>query len=237
MNRNPYAARQAQPVNPQVFLLAELEASSEYSCRAVSSPVEPTAGSGGSVAMSRSVTEGEDYILVRRVILGSNDAFKTLVQKYQRLSATVIARLVPDPEDVRDLNQECYLQVYRHLHTFRFDSSLATWIAHVAHSTAYRHLRKHRAIPMPDSTLQTLLDEQVLPQDLAGPLIQNQVVQVLRAAIARLGAVEREMLQKHYFEEMPIADIARVTGLAVGTIKSHLSRARARLRLSLNEMT
>lgn len=183
--------------------------------------------------MNRTIEEDDDHALVAQVIAGSHDAFKRLVQKYQRLSAKVIARLVTDPEEVRDLNQECYLQVYRYLHTFRFDASLGTWIAQLAHSTACRHLRKQRAIPLPDEELQALLDGEEPDAGIVEALIHGQGAQHVRAALGQLNAAERGVLQMHYLEERSIADIAAALDMAIGTVKSHLSRGRARLRLVL----
>lgn len=179
-------------------------------------------------------SEDTDRQLVREVVAGSNKAFEALVRKYQRLSWVVISRTVQNHEDVLELNQECFLQVFRYLHTFRFESSLATWIAQVAHSTACKFTRKKQPVVLAGGETTRLLENLESGVDAESIAAEGQNIRALHIAMDKLSVLERTVMRMHYFEEKPVAAISSAMGLAVGTVKSHLSRGRAKLRQVLD---
>ena len=72
---------------------------------------------------------GADRALVERVLAGAPDAFERLVREHQGLCWHVIQRMVRHPEDTRELCQETFLRVHRHLDQYHFDAPLKSWIA------------------------------------------------------------------------------------------------------------
>jgi RNA polymerase sigma-70 factor, ECF subfamily len=179
----------------------------------------------------------DDRLLVREVLARSHGAFERLVRQYQGLCWYIVSRMVRDREDARDLCQEAFLRVYRHLHQYRFESPLRAWIGQVAYSTALRHLERKR-IPIvtpgtgDDSPAVEIPDD----VDLEAAHVDAELMRALHAAIDDLPPLQRTILTLYYLEEMPLADIARITGVAEGTIKSHLFRSRARLRERLEAL-
>jgi RNA polymerase sigma-70 factor (ECF subfamily) len=140
--------------------------------------------------------------------------------------------MVRHPEDTRELCQEAFLRVHRSLHQYRFDAPLKSWIAQVAWSIARRHLERKR-IPLVDAVDDEgacLLDNIGDGHDLEGAAADAQVQSKLHAAIERLPPLQRTILSLYHLDEVPIGEIAGITGLAEGTIKSHLFRSRKRLR-------
>lgn len=180
----------------------------------------------------------DDIALVRLVLSGSDEAFHRLVVSHQRLCWVIIGRLVDERDDVLDLAQDCFLQVYRHLHNFRFDSSLRTWIAQIAYTTACRHLRRRRGDPHADSWVSCEEDEAVLTLpseiDVEQEAMRQQDAMHVHRAMAALDRTQRVLVQMFYFEDFTVAEIAEATQLPEGTIKSHLYRARAKLRDNLH---
>jgi len=173
-----------------------------------------------------------DHRLVADVLAGRAGAFEQLVRDYQGLCWHVVQRMVRHPEDTRELCQEAFLRVHRSLHQYRFDAPLKAWIAQVAWSIARRHLERKR-IPLVDAVDDegaSLLDNIGDGRDLEGSAADDQVQAKLHAAIERLPPLQRTILTLYHLDEMPIGEIAVVTGLAEGTIKSHLFRSRKRLR-------
>src|SRR5262245_29734834 len=92
---------------------------------------------------------GDDRQLVAEILNGKAGAFEQLVARFQGLCWHIVSRMVRDREDSRDLCQEAFLRIYRHLHQYRFESPLRAWIGQVAYSTALRHLERKR-IPLVD---------------------------------------------------------------------------------------
>ncbi|SET77357.1 MULTISPECIES: RNA polymerase sigma factor [Stenotrophomonas] len=177
----------------------------------------------------------DDRALVGAIIDGSQAAFAQLVETHQRTCAHVIGRMVGDRDQVADLLQETFLAVFRQLHRFRFESSLRTWISRVAYTTALQHLRRRRleaqwmvAVEVPEEL--GIGDEGPGPAELSEAL---QAGRQLGAALQRLSAPQRLIVGLHYLEDFDLAEIEQVTGLARGTIKSHLHRARQVLKQEL----
>ncbi|MDF2480585.1 MAG: polymerase subunit sigma [Stenotrophomonas indicatrix] len=177
----------------------------------------------------------DDRALVGAIIDGSQAAFAQLVETHQRTCAHVIGRMVGDRDQVADLLQETFLAVFRQLHRFRFESSLRTWISRVAYTTALQHLRRRRleaqwmvAVEVPEEL--GIGDEGPGPAELSEAL---QAGRQLGVALERLSAPQRLIVGLHYLEDFDLAEIEQVTGLARGTIKSHLHRARQVLKQEL----
>ncbi len=173
-----------------------------------------------------------DRALADAVLAGAPGAFEQLVRDYQGLCWHVIDRMVRHPEDTRELCQETFLRVHRSLHQYRGESALKSWIAQVAYSIAKRHLERKR-IPIAeaaDDEGASLVERVADGTDLEAEASDGEAVAQLHAAIDRLPPMQRTLLTLYHLEDMPIGEISRVTGLAEGTIKSHLFRSRKRLR-------
>lgn len=174
----------------------------------------------------------DDRSLVTAVLERTPGAFEGLVREYQGLVWHVIQRMVRHPEDTRELCQEAFLRVHQCLHQYRHDAPLKSWIGQVAYSVAKRHLERKR-IPVveDDGATETPLLERVGDDfDLEGAVGDEEIARHLHAAIERLPPVQRTVLTLYHLDDVPIAEISRITGLAEGTIKSHLFRSRQRLR-------
>ena len=179
-----------------------------------------------------------DRALVEAVLANRAGAFEQLVREYQGLCWHVVQRMVRHPEDTRELCQEAFLRVHRYLHQYRFDSPLKSWIGQVAYSVAKRHLERKR-IALADVHVGGGMDEDDGPSlldnlgdgtDLQDAHAQAGEERELHAAIEQLPPLQRTILTLYHLEELPIGEIATVTGLAEGTIKSHLFRSRNKLR-------
>lgn len=181
-----------------------------------------------------------DRALVDAVLARRPGAFERLIGEYQGLCWHIIYRMVRHPEDARELCQDTFLRVHQCLHQYRCESPLKSWIGRVAYTIALRHLQ-HKRIPLVD-TLDADSDHSLVEQvadsfDLEATCADKEIAGHLHAAIDALPPLQRTLLTLYYLEETPIAEMARITGLAVGTIKSHLFRSRLRLRGALEAQT
>jgi RNA polymerase sigma factor (sigma-70 family) len=204
--------------------------------------IRPTVATAGTLAVSIAImNDAKDRALAdaaRSGAPGAAAAFERLVRRHQRLVWHVVQRLVRDTEDTRELCQETFLRVHRHLHQYRGESRLATWIGRVAYHLALRHLERKRidlvdAHDDNDDDDAGPLDQAADTLDLEASVASAQLHRQLHAAIEALPPLPRTLLTLYHLEELPIPDIAELTGLASGTIKSHLFRARLKLRATL----
>jgi RNA polymerase sigma factor (sigma-70 family) len=181
-----------------------------------------------------------DRVLVDAVLSRAPGAFEVLVRAYQGLCWRIIQRMVRHPEDTRELCQETFLRVHRHLRQYRFESPLRYWIGQVAYSVAARHL-KRKQLPITESSGEedaySALDQVSDSFDLEAAYADAELLARLRAAVEQLPPVQRAVLTMYHLEEMSIGEIAMIVTLPEGTIKSHLFRARARLRARLQALT
>jgi RNA polymerase sigma-70 factor (ECF subfamily) len=177
-----------------------------------------------------------DRALVEGVLARAQGAFERLVRNHQALCWLIINRMVRNPDDARELCQETFLRVHLRLHQYRFESALKTWIGQVAYSIALRYLERKRIALIEADTAdehQDMLEQVSDDFDLESASADAEVAAALHAAIETLPPLQRMVLTLYHLDEVPIAEIATITGLAEGTIKSHLFRSRATLRQRL----
>ena len=177
-----------------------------------------------------------DRQLVQAVLANAPGAFERLVREHQALCWHIIYRMVRHPEDARELCQDTFLRVHRHLRQYRHESALKSWIGRVAYTVALRYLERRRiAIISPHEEEEALdrLENISDGVDIEANHASSEMATRLHNAIDTLPPLQRTLLTLYHLDELSIDEIAQITGLANGTIKSHLFRTRLRLRQQL----
>lgn len=181
----------------------------------------------------------DERALVAAVLARTPGAFEQLVGEYQGLCWHCVYPIVRSAEDARDVCQETMLRVFRNLGQYRFESPLKFWIARIAHSIALRYAQREQrlaggvpapAVPEEGGADLHARDDEIETFDFEAACDDQAAAARLHAAIARLAPVQRSLLALYHIEELSIPDIAAITALPAGTIKSHLFRSRLRLR-------
>ena len=178
----------------------------------------------------------DDAQLVAAVLARTPGAFERLVARHQALVWHLVYRMVQHPEDARELSQDVFFRVHERLGQFRGESSLATWIGRVAFSVATRHLQKKKlpmVEPSPDEDAGQAWEGIADGFDLEGACADAEVMALLATAIEALPPLQRTLVTLYHLEELGIGEIASITELPEGTVKSYLFRARGRLRQQL----
>ena len=178
-----------------------------------------------------------DEILVARALDGDLAAFNQLVEAYQDLCHSLVVRLVPDPDQAADAVQEAFFSAYRNLRSYR-GPSFRGWLTRIAVNAAMdlQRARKRRPVsPYPE-----LEDESWQPP--AGPETDPEIViaatergRALASALAAIGSDQRAAIVLFDVEGYDYAEIARMTGVSLGTVKSRIHRGRLALRAILAE--
>ena len=173
--------------------------------------------------------------LVGRAQRGDLPAFNTLVLRHQDAVSSLTLRMLGDREAAADVTQEAFINAWRRLDSFR-GGSFRSWLFTIAANRARDELR--RAGRRPHTSLDAARDDPDRP-DLdppdRGPTPERAAEQAelraaLEAALRWLPPDWREVVLLSDVHGMDYAEIAAATGIALGTVKSRLSRARARLR-------
>lgn len=169
----------------------------------------------------------EDYDLIVATLQGDDAAFSQLVERYQRPVYNLAYRMLHRPADAEDAAQEVFCRAYTKLHTFDLDQKFSNWILAITSHLCIDHLRRKRAVYLEDTNYASWMsDSQAGPEQRA--LREEQGAQV-RELLQVLPAKYRNVVVLRYWHEMSYAEIAEVTGLALGTVKTRLHRARRML--------
>ena len=184
---------------------------------------------------------GREASLIARCVAGDDDACGELVAEHQQMVLHLAENLLGDRDEARDLAQEVFLRVFRTIRQFRGQSALRTWIYRIAVNQARNRHRSWRRRRRADQvSLDAMLDAHVdLPPHVdAGPdrvLAQQELATRLREALDRLPFEQRTAVVLREVDGLSYEEIAFSVGVAVGTVKSRLLRARRLLRLSLKD--
>ena len=176
--------------------------------------------------------EGEDAQLARRAAGVDVAAFEALYRRHHRRVHGVILRLVGHASArAEDLTQEAFVRAWQALPTFRFESAVSTWLHRMAVNTALMELRARRSRPQADDDEDAL--ESLSMPDTAGRAVLGRD---LERAVATLPPRARAVLVLHDVEGWKHEEIAAELGMAVGSSKAQLHRARGLLRTRIGVM-
>ncbi len=177
------------------------------------------------------IDTGEDAILARRAAGADVAAFELLYRRHHRRVHGVIVRLVGQAgARAEDLTQEAFVRAWQALPGFRFESAVSTWLHRLAVNTALMELRGRRSRPVADDDEDAL--ESLSTPDTAGRAVLGRD---LERAVATLPPRARAVLVLHDVEGWKHEEIARELGMAVGSSKAQLHRARGLLRARIGE--
>lgn len=198
--------------------------------------------------MSTIVPESEpsDEVLAARAAAGDDSAFENLVERFQTRVFRLACRLTSET-DAPDVLQETFLQVYRHLSSFRGESQFGTWLYRIATNAALMHRRANARRPAEslDVFLPRFDDHgkhAATPAELqvvsrADELLDRRfLAEKAREVIARMPDLYRDAFVLRDLEELPTADVARALGVEPATVRQRVHRARLMLRGYLSEL-
>jgi RNA polymerase sigma-70 factor (ECF subfamily) len=183
-----------------------------------------------------------EAVLVRRCADRDESACAELVADHQRMVFQLALHLLSDHEDARDLTQDVFLQVFRTIHRFRGQSALRTWIYRIAVNQARNRQRWWRRRHRSD---QVSLDQHIeqhgdtVASDSRGEpdrvLGRRELASRLWKALVALPFDQRTAIVLREIDGLSYDEIAFSLGIAIGTVKSRLTRAREALRARLRE--
>ncbi len=175
-------------------------------------------------------TTVDDQTLVAETLAGRGEAFGTLVERYDRAVYHLAYRTLHDSEEARDVAQEAFFKAFRSLRTFRPGAKFSTWIFSITYHACCDRLgrrKRYSSEELPDRA-----DPGAGPEQAA---IAGDEALRLRAAIARLPEKYRSVITLYHLQSRQYDEIAQVLEIPIGTVKTHLFRAKEQLRRMLNE--
>ena len=174
--------------------------------------------------------EPADAQLVLAVVANDDrEAFARLVQRHQSMVRAVLRRLAKGDHGLADdLAQETFLLAWRNLRSFRFDARFATWLYRIAFNAWLSEARRRREVLLDDQDGAPVAEEP--PQAVSAAERID-----LERALAILSDGERAAIAACYYADLTHEEAASAIGIPLGTVKTHILRAKAKLRAKLGE--
>jgi RNA polymerase sigma-70 factor (ECF subfamily) len=173
-----------------------------------------------------------DLILLEQARDGSLDAFNSLVEAYQDHLHALVARMVPDRDQAADAVQEAFFSAYRNMRSFR-GGSVRSWLSRIAINAAMdqQRLKKRRpAQPYPEFEDDSWQPPAGPDADPVRTAMHGERSRALQAALASITADQRNAIVLFDVEGYDYQEIADLTGVSLGTVKSRIHRGRLALR-------
>ena len=176
----------------------------------------------------------DDVALIQRILAGDENAFESLIRKYQKQVHAFAFRKVGDFQTAEDITQETFLRVYQKLATLNDPAKFSAWLHAIVNHLCIAWHRK--------SLLQTELLQEVHISEIETDVYSRYVTvehekttaeaqrALVRKLLTKLKESDQEVITLHYFEEMTSSEIGTHLGVSENTIKSRLHRARQQLK-------
>ncbi|MDE2923558.1 MAG: sigma-70 family RNA polymerase sigma factor [Acidobacteriota bacterium] len=183
----------------------------------------------------------DEAALVAEAIEGSELAFRTLVERYQRPVFSLVLRMVHDRGIAEDVTQEVFVKAWMALARYDPRRRFASWLFKIASNAAIDQLRRKKLPTTPietgdpdrSSILDRIEDERSESPDTL--VKRRELSSALEAAVAALRPEYRLVVLLRFREELPYRDIAEATGMPLGTVKTNLRRARREIEERLRK--
>lgn len=170
----------------------------------------------------------DDISLVTQVAVFHNrKAFDRLVVKYQSpIRRFFLNQTMGDSQLSNDLAQDTFLKAYTHITQFQGTANFSTWLYRIAYNTLYDYVRRNKATEELDIPSVNKRNSESMNNNLRMDIYQ---------ALAILSPSERTCITLQLMEGQSIEQIAKISGMAEGTVKSHLSRGKQKLTTYLKQ--
>ena len=181
-----------------------------------------------------------DINLVKRTRNGDRDAFRILVERYQRRVFGLCVGMVRNPDDAMDLVQETFVKVFKNLDSFEGQSSFYTWTYRIATNVCIDFLRKNNRYRTVDYDDAIEHDDDiedlgaVLPSKLgvnpASVYARKELLEQIEAALQQLSPAHRQAILLREVEGLSYQEMADVMQISIGTVMSRLFHARKNMQ-------
>jgi RNA polymerase sigma-70 factor, ECF subfamily len=179
--------------------------------------------------------------IIARVLAGERNLFHDLIRPYERMVYLTAFSILKDETEAEETSQEAMISAYRHLASFRAEAKFSTWLVTIAVNAARQRLRRAKRATMEsiderlesaegDFTPAFLTDWREVP---LAALERGELRDVIRAAVAELPEIYREVFTLRDVDELDVAETAKALGVSENVVKVRLHRARMLLQKQL----
>ena len=179
-----------------------------------------------------------DDVYVHKTVEGDAEAFNELVNRHHSKIYGLAYRMLGNPDDAADATQETFLEAYKSVKTFQFQSQFGTWLYRIGINTCQQYIRKSQSNERKltaytqEAEIHGPASEYDSPERVAIQTEQNEVVQ---DAIGQLPPKQREVVTLYYMQHLKYREIAEILKCSEGTVASRLNQALKNLKRKLSK--
>lgn len=185
-----------------------------------------------------------DWDLIQLFQNGKEEVFEEIVYRYQKKVYNTTYRMMGNHEDANDLAQEAFLRVYRNLKRFQGKASFSTWLFTITSNICRDELRKRQRrlkthslsdpIQVKDGEIERdIPDNSMTPEEHS---INQELRDQIQTVLDDLPSEQKEVIVLRELQGFSYEEISEITDVAIGTVKSRISRARRNMRTELNKL-
>ncbi len=174
--------------------------------------------------------------LVKQLEAGNRTAAKEFIDEYQVKVYNICMSFLHNEHDAEDITQEVFIEILKHIGSFRGDSKPGTWVYRIAVNRSLNHLRKNKIMkwwkPIDELLAITGLKSEE-PLVYSDEFEENEQKQVLKKAIDSLPEKQRIAFTLNKIDDLPYAEVAEVMNVSLSAVESLIHRAKLNLQKSL----
>lgn len=171
-------------------------------------------------------SDGYDENLLRNVARGDASAMRTIFLRHKQRVFRFVLRIVRRHDLAQDIVSQVFLDVWRFAHRFEYRSRVSTWLLSIARFKAINAMRRPAHQKLDELGQSETVDTSDTPEMV---LNRKETSEILRACLAELSPVHRQMLDLFYYHDCSVAEVSEKVGIPKATVKSRLFYARKQL--------
>ena len=186
------------------------------------------------------MVERSDNELITRTLAGDDDSFSLLVERHKDFVYTMTVRILKNEQLAEEVAQDSFLRAYRSLKTFRHKSKFSTWLYRICYNLSLNALAKENRSRtlFSDRDIEETQSVQKFSDETDSPLRytdNRDLTNIVNECIDELPVKYGSILSMYHLSQLKYEEISIVTGLPIGTVKSHLYRGRNLLKKLIND--
>ncbi len=178
--------------------------------------------------------EDSDFILVKEFLGGHEEAFNKIVHKYQKKIYWHARRMLGNHMDADEITQDVLIVLYKKLNTFKFNSSLFTWIYRITSTRCLNAIKKKnlkRMFSLDNESYKNVSDN----FDIVKSIEDKEELDLLNLQLKKLPVKQREVFIFRRFDELSYEEISKITSKSIGALKANYHLALKKILANYHE--
>lgn len=182
----------------------------------------------------------DDQVLIQKILEGDKSSFEELMRKYNRKMFNFILRMVREEEVAIELTQDFFIKIFTVIHKYNFQYKFSTWAYRICYNLVIDYVRKNQTFvdSLDNDTVspkQLVESKNYISEDGFFKLEKEEIREFIWKTVEIMPLKYKELILMRYLQGLKYDEIARITGLPVGTVKNRIFKAKELLRREIEK--